>query len=201
MSQKDYIPSVQDILHSYEKSNGISVSHFEVNNKSYNFYDVGGARSQRKKWIHEIADVDVLIFTVDASCFRDILQEDEDTNAMREQFMLWEHLSNSHWFSKSHIIVLFTKVDKLNAVPAKWPPALYDAGDSFMDVFKEQPTTTDDILRGLADYLSSMIDDPQSKERPTRWLTFWHASITNSSTELAEVTLSALEHIETDNLK
>lgn len=58
----------------------------------------------------------MLIFTADASCFGDPLEEDEDFDAMDEQLRLRESIGNSTWFRKSHIIVLFTKVDKLDAV-------------------------------------------------------------------------------------
>lgn len=167
------------------------MSHFEANGRSYNFYDVGGARSERKKWSIVSDDTDVLVFTFDASGFKQPLREDETQNMVLESFLLWESIVKSHTFAKSHIMVLFTKVDRLATLLAQSPPLSH-----FNGLFLEKTKTVDDILRGLANHLISKLHNNDGQERPPRWMTFWHTSIESSSTEMAEVMLSALEHIE-----
>lgn len=188
MSQNGYVPSVSDILRSYQRTTGICVSHFKANEKSYNFYDVGGAQSERKKWIKAFPDTNFIIYTFDAACFGEPLRENESSDAMQEQFSLWQGISNMSIFRKTNIIVFFTKVDKLAALLAQSPPF-----DRFGNAFEEVPTTAEDALRGLSNHLVSLVTNQDGRERPPRWLTFWHASIVNSSTEVAEVVLSALE--------
>jgi hypothetical protein len=52
IGQKDYIPDVQDILHSRSKTTGITEIEFEYKKTKFRMVDVGGQRSERKKWIH-----------------------------------------------------------------------------------------------------------------------------------------------------
>jgi len=47
-----YLPSDQDILRSRVKTTGIVENTFLFNNSTFRIYDVGGQRSERKKWIH-----------------------------------------------------------------------------------------------------------------------------------------------------
>ena len=48
----DFVPSDQDILHSRSKTTGIMETVFSISNLSFRIVDVGGQRSERKKWIH-----------------------------------------------------------------------------------------------------------------------------------------------------
>lgn len=47
-----YVPSDQDVLRSRVKTTGITESTFRIGELTYKMYDVGGQRSERKKWIH-----------------------------------------------------------------------------------------------------------------------------------------------------
>jgi len=48
----DYIPSEQDLLRSRVPTTGIVENVFEIDRNQFQMYDVGGQRSERKKWIH-----------------------------------------------------------------------------------------------------------------------------------------------------
>lgn len=50
-----------------------SISYF------YRLFDVGGQRSERKKWIHCFEDVTAIIFCVAMSEYDQVLHEDETT--------------------------------------------------------------------------------------------------------------------------
>ena len=80
ISKKDYIPSIEDILKVRVKSSGIK--EFEFSHKGFNFriVDVGGQRSERKKWVHCFQDVTAIIFVVALNDFDRILEEDMKTN-------------------------------------------------------------------------------------------------------------------------
>ena len=169
------------------------MSRFKADGRSYNFYDVGGARSERKKWIKSVEDTHALVFLFDTACLGEPLQEQEGDDAMAEQLMLWESIANSHLFAGAHLIVIFTKVDKLTT-DVLW--RLYSLG-LFEPFLAEHPETSDNALRGMAQKLMSLVHEPDhSQEQPRRWVSFWHASIANSTTEMAEVALSALEKLD-----
>jgi guanine nucleotide-binding protein subunit alpha len=50
IAQPGYIPTEQDIVRSRVKSTGISESKFNVGQLTWKVFDVGGQRSERKKW-------------------------------------------------------------------------------------------------------------------------------------------------------
>lgn len=49
----------------------------------YRLFDVGGQRSERKKWIHCFEDVTAIIFCVAMSEYDQVLHEDETTVMIR----------------------------------------------------------------------------------------------------------------------
>ncbi|RYP47239.1 hypothetical protein DL769_011331 [Monosporascus sp. CRB-8-3] len=109
--QKDYIPTDQDLLQSRLKTTGITETVFDLGQLTYRMFDVGGQRSERKKWIHCFENVNCLMFLVAISGYDQCLVEDKDGNQMNEALMLWESIANSHWFSKSALILFLNKMD------------------------------------------------------------------------------------------
>lgn len=79
LGRKDYMPTEQDILRTRVKTTGIVEVHFSFKNLNFKLFDVGGQRSERKKWIHCFEDVTAIIFCVAMSEYDQVLHEDETT--------------------------------------------------------------------------------------------------------------------------
>ena len=62
IGQYNYKPNDQDILRTRVKTTGIVETHFTYKNLNFKLFDVGGQRSERKKWIHCFEDVTAIIF-------------------------------------------------------------------------------------------------------------------------------------------
>ncbi|CAF2468808.1 unnamed protein product [Rotaria sp. Silwood2] len=60
--QSDYIPTQQDVLHTRVKTTGIVETTFTLKKHKFRIVDVGGQRSERKKWIHCFDGVTAVIF-------------------------------------------------------------------------------------------------------------------------------------------
>lgn len=127
---KDYIPTDQDLLRSRLRTTGITETIFDLGQLTYRMFDVGGQRSERKKWIHCFENVNCLLFLVAISGYDQCLVEDKDGNQMNEALMLWESIANSHWFAKSALILFLNK----------------------MDLFREKLTTSSITNHGFTDY-------------------------------------------------
>mmetsp|Transcript_16819 Transcript_16819/g.43715 ORF Transcript_16819/g.43715 Transcript_16819/m.43715 type:complete len:384 (+) Transcript_16819:99-1250(+) len=112
----DYIPSVQDILRAREATTGIHEFQFvmEHHGKSviFRMLDVGGQRSERRKWIHAFEAVTSILFIAASSEYDQELIED-DTNRMEESLALFEQLTEYVWFKRASFIIFMNKQDLL----------------------------------------------------------------------------------------
>ncbi|ETN58107.1 hypothetical protein AND_010290 [Anopheles darlingi] len=111
LGAKDYQPTEQDILRTRVKTTGIVEVHFSFKNLNFKLFDVGGQRSERKKWIHCFEDVTAIIFCVAMSEYDQVLHEDETTNRMQESLKLFDSICNNKWFTDTSIILFLNKKD------------------------------------------------------------------------------------------
>jgi len=133
--QREYIPSEQDVLRSRAKTTGITETEFEVENTKFRMVDVGGQRSERKKWIHCFQDVTAVILCVALSEYDLKLYEDETVNRMHESLKLFDEICNSKWFLNVSVILFLNKSDlfreKIKKVDLKVAFPEYDGGLDF----------------------------------------------------------------------
>lgn len=83
--------------------------------------DVGGQRSERRKWIETFDNVTTLIFCVALSEYDMMLREEPRQNRLLESFQLWESVINSKWFQRTSVVLFLNKKDifkqKLRTTP------------------------------------------------------------------------------------
>ncbi|GAA6017209.1 hypothetical protein JCM11491_001852 [Sporobolomyces phaffii] len=111
LAQPGYLPSDQDILRSRVKSVGIAETMLDINGIRLRLVDVGGQRSERRKWAGCFEDVNVLLFLISIAEFNQQLYEDETVSRFSEATTLWSSIANSRWFSRTNIILFLNKVD------------------------------------------------------------------------------------------
>ncbi|KAJ3164430.1 guanine nucleotide-binding protein subunit alpha [Geranomyces variabilis] len=111
IATSDYVPTDQDVLRSRVKTTGITENTFHIGDLTYRMYDVGGQRSERKKWIHCFEEVTAIVFLVAISEYDQVLVEDETVNRMQEALTLFDSICNSRWFVKTSIILFLNKID------------------------------------------------------------------------------------------
>ncbi|KAG1471746.1 hypothetical protein G6F56_001947 [Rhizopus delemar] len=107
----DYTPSNQDIVRCRAKTTGIIETTFHIGPLTYRMFDVGGQRSERKKWIHCFENVTAVLFVVAISGYDQCLVEDKDANQMHESLMLFDSICNSKWFIDTSVILFLNKID------------------------------------------------------------------------------------------
>jgi guanine nucleotide-binding protein G(i) subunit alpha len=106
-------------------------------------FDVGGQRSERKKWIHCFENVTSIIFCVALSEYDQVLLEQSNQvsihsrfpseasnltyikNRMMESLVLFDSVVNSRWFVRTSIILFLNKVDLFKQKLARSPLANY----------------------------------------------------------------------------
>ena len=73
--------------------------------------DVGGQRSERRKWIHCFDSVTAVLFCASLNEYNQTLREDTTQNRMKESLLLFDEICNSPWFQNTAFILFFTKID------------------------------------------------------------------------------------------
>ena len=73
-----YAPNEQDIVHTRARTIGITETVFHLRENEMLMVDVGGQKSERRKWIHCFQDVTSILFLVSLSGYDQCLIEDKD---------------------------------------------------------------------------------------------------------------------------
>jgi len=110
-AQPNYVPTDEDILRVRVKTTGISEIDFTVAGNRFKMIDVGGQRSERRKWIHCFEDVTALIFCVSLSEYDQKLVENTFVNRMHESLRLFQDTCTCRFLAETPIILFFNKKD------------------------------------------------------------------------------------------
>ena len=110
--------------------------------------DVGGQRSERKKWIHFFDNAKAVIFIAALSDYDLVLVEDPSINRMKESVRLFGTICNNRWFVSSSMILFLNKTDvfkyklekKSTSIASCFPKFLgnpydYEETTNFIQVF------------------------------------------------------------------
>lgn len=108
-----YVPTQADILRTRKKTSGIFDFRFNMGGHNIHMFDVGGQRSERKKWIHCFDNVTLIIFCVALSEYDQVLLEEDAQNRLEESLALFDSVVNSRWFSRTSVVLFLNKIDVL----------------------------------------------------------------------------------------
>ena len=130
------------------------------NNKgSFSFIDVGGQKSERKKWIKCFDSIHAVIFVASLSCYDEVLYEDYSTNSMTDQLKLFGNVCNNEALNGVAMILFLNKrdlfVDKIQNVPiTKCPSFTGYSGD---------PKSFDETTKYIRKEFTSLNNEPSKR--------------------------------------
>eukprot|EP00112_Aurelia_sp_Birch-Aquarium-sp1_P011131 Seg2347.8 transcript_id=Seg2347.8/GoldUCD/mRNA.D3Y31 product="Guanine nucleotide-binding protein alpha-2 subunit" protein_id=Seg2347.8/GoldUCD/D3Y31 len=140
IAREDFLPTDQQILHCRMRTTGVRTLQFYFEDIPIEMIDVGGQRSERRKWIHQFDDVAVILFCVSVNEFDMPLREDTSKNAMMESLQVFKSVINSYWFKQKPIAVFLNKSDLLEEKVRQSP-----ISDYFKD-FEGDPDSYSDVI-------------------------------------------------------
>jgi guanine nucleotide-binding protein G(q) subunit alpha len=110
---KDYLPTEQDVLRVRVPTTGIIEYPFMLENITFRMVDVGGQRSERRKWIHCFENVTSIMFLAALSEYDQVLVESDNENRTEESKALFRTIITYPWFQNSSVILFLNKKDLL----------------------------------------------------------------------------------------
>jgi GTPase SAR1 family protein len=85
-----YRPSEEDIVMARKRTTGVVETQMRYGDCNWSVVDVGGQRSERKKWFNCFSDVHGILFVVNLAGYCSVLFEDRHVNRMQESLKVFE---------------------------------------------------------------------------------------------------------------
>jgi len=191
IKQPTYVPDKDDVLYSRVRTSGIITESYVIDGITFEMYDVGGQRNERKKWIHCFESVTAVIFVIALSEYDQGLFEDASANRMTEALELFADIINNPFFAKSSVILFLNKkdlfLDKIKRKPIKQTPAFsdYDGPDDSYD-------------KGVDYFLGKFLE---KNKKPQEHHVYHHATCATDTSNVTMVFDSCKDIILRANLK
>jgi guanine nucleotide-binding protein G(o) subunit alpha len=188
IGDRKYVPSEQDILRTRVKSTGIVEYEFDYNSLHFRIVDVGGQRSERRKWINCFEDVTAILFFVALSAYDLGLREDGTINRMDEALRLFNSILNNRWFLDTSVILFLNKKDLFQEKVKEKP-----LSDCFQDYTGRN--TYQDGVNFIRQKFVSM------NRNPNRKTVYTHVTCATDTTNIQYVFQSCTEIIISEHLR
>ncbi|KAJ6249498.1 guanine nucleotide-binding protein g(o) subunit alpha [Anaeramoeba flamelloides] len=111
ISSSDYVPTKDHILGCRIPTTGVKEVTFSSDDFTWRIIDVGGQRSERRKWIHHFENISILIYVVALSEYNLKLFEEQNINRMIESLKLFKQIVTNEYFVQKDCMLLFNKMD------------------------------------------------------------------------------------------
>jgi len=108
-----YVPSVQHVVIARIRTTNPTKEKYDIDGQQFEIYDVGGQRSERRKWLPLFNNVTAIIFVAALSEYDQKLQEDPRMNRMVEAIGLFRTIVNHDAFTKVPFLLFLNKKDLL----------------------------------------------------------------------------------------
>lgn len=119
----DFVPTIEDVLKARRKTTGVIETSFEIDSHPFTIVDVGGQRSERKKWLNCFSAITAVIFLSAINEYDMKLEEDDNTNRLIESLKLWKALTSTEFFKPIPFMLFLNKSDlfreKVERIPLK----------------------------------------------------------------------------------
>ncbi|KAI6190423.1 Guanine nucleotide binding protein (G-protein) domain containing protein [Aphelenchoides bicaudatus] len=186
ISTPNYMPTNEDILHTRIPTTGVVQFNFMCNGIEFSIVDVGGQRSERRKWLHVFDDTNAIIYVCAISEYDQRLREDNKTNRLMESLELFDSVVNTTFFANTSTILFLNKKDlfaeKIRRVSLSMLFKHYRGGMNYCD--------------GI-----SFLRRQFHKLHPNLNKLYTHETCATDTNQVEQVFDSVLDHIVQENLK
>ncbi|KAI6210770.1 hypothetical protein M3Y96_00363300 [Aphelenchoides besseyi] len=106
-------PTENDVIHARASTTGVHEIGFNFRKYFIRLIDVGGQRTERRKWIHCFDSVTAILFVASLSAFDQVLDEEPSKNALDDSVELFSTMYHNEFLRKCSFILFLNKKDIL----------------------------------------------------------------------------------------
>lgn len=187
----EFKPTTQDVLIARVRTTQIVMEKYLVQGAEFELYDVGGQRSERRKWIHAFDHVMAVIFVAALSGYDQALAEAKKSNRMVEALELFRSVVNNSSFEHTAIILFLNKRDV-------FAEKILRSDIAAQKPFSDYPGPTKDYDRGVLYFIhrfkESLIDGVLKDS-------FIHVTCATDTNNMSRVLDATATIIKNENLK
>jgi len=111
IASPEYDPTNEDVLHARQRTTGIVETKFKKDKYKWTIIDVGGQRTERRKWINCFDSVNAVIYVASLDEFNIVNQEDTTMTRMEESLHVFEQMLNLSAFKDTCTLLFLNKTD------------------------------------------------------------------------------------------
>lgn len=111
LADAEFEPNEEDCLMARVRTTGMAKSEFEYQKFRFTVVDVGGQKSERRKWINFFDNVNSVIFVVSLIEYNQVMFEDPSKNRMRDSMELFESIISLSCFRDTTFTLFLNKKD------------------------------------------------------------------------------------------
>lgn len=116
-----FTPTEEDIVLARKRTTGVVVSDFQYKEIKWSVVDVGGQRSERRKWINCFDNVHAIFWVSNLAGYGKVLFEDRNVNRMHEDLNLFEETLKHKAFQNAQVYLFMNKKDLFEGMIKKLP--------------------------------------------------------------------------------
>jgi len=159
ISKDNYSPTKEDIIRAKLRTIGINETNVNYENLDLTFIDVGGQRSERRKWLHCFDNCYAVIYICAIDEYDGkVLEEDHSVDRLEESIKLFNRLIHSMSFHNVPFILFLNKIDLFEEKLKNFP--LESLTEKYPDFnkFKKRCKESGDVKIGI-EYFSQKFRD------------------------------------------
>eukprot|EP00475_Leptophrys_vorax_P025208 TRINITY_DN3524_c0_g1_i1.p1 TRINITY_DN3524_c0_g1~~TRINITY_DN3524_c0_g1_i1.p1 ORF type:complete len:363 (+),score=107.54 TRINITY_DN3524_c0_g1_i1:234-1322(+) len=159
-----YLPTDEDLILMRIRTTGMIKEEFQIENLRFTLHDVGGQRSERRKWLNMFDGVTAVLYVIAISEYDMVCFEDEKTNRIVESLEVFDETFNKKNFLTTPIILFLNKRDLFEKKFPKVPIETYfpewkgSTKEQAYDFFREKFVNRLQVKRDVFTHVTNATD-------------------------------------------
>eukprot|EP00638_Chattonella_subsalsa_P005548 CAMPEP_0117758252 /NCGR_PEP_ID=MMETSP0947-20121206/15262_1 /TAXON_ID=44440 /ORGANISM="Chattonella subsalsa, Strain CCMP2191" /LENGTH=229 /DNA_ID=CAMNT_0005578393 /DNA_START=486 /DNA_END=1172 /DNA_ORIENTATION=- len=159
ISSKSWIATEQDLLHCRVRTSGIVEQNYNIDGTAFTIVDVGGQRTERKKWMHCFQGVDAIIYIAALNEFDKPMYENASKNRMVDAIEVFSEICSNKLLKQVALIVFLNKRDLFQE-------KIQDSNIGSVAEFSDFPGGVGDFELGFKYFLQKFLNANENPKRP-----------------------------------